>query len=151
MSDLPRQYHGDGPILPGESWHQALGENTAASLAGHLVRESPKHLLSGYYDDPSDEEPGGGLTHAAENHPGESSPPGLQETKQASHGSAVPRSILEWQPPIAMDTMDVHTSAHTPADYKSEAPPRGGTSTPRGPQSGRPRRGPVRGPLRPRG
>jgi hypothetical protein len=35
---IQAEYHGDGPVLPGESVHQAMGMNTAYSLGGHLLR-----------------------------------------------------------------------------------------------------------------
>jgi hypothetical protein len=40
-------YHGDGPILPGESVHQAMGANTTYSIAGHLLGQPVQAVSSG--------------------------------------------------------------------------------------------------------
>jgi len=52
MNVTQATYHGEGPVLPGESDHQALGENTVYSLAGHLLKSpAPGH---GFEDEPAD-------------------------------------------------------------------------------------------------
>lgn len=40
-------YHGDGPIYPGETVHQALGENTTFSLGGHLLNRPAQGISHG--------------------------------------------------------------------------------------------------------
>ena len=40
-------YHGDGPVLPGESVHQALGANAKYSIAGHLLGQPIQGVSSG--------------------------------------------------------------------------------------------------------
>jgi hypothetical protein len=45
------EYHGDGPVLPGEDVHQALGANTVQSLAGHMLPPAPGH---GFEDELTD-------------------------------------------------------------------------------------------------
>lgn len=52
-------YHSDGPVLPGESLHQAMGENTAMSLAGHMLTRPSQGVSSGPH--PLEDEP---TTHA---------------------------------------------------------------------------------------
>ena len=48
ISDVtPAQYVGDGPVLPGESVHQAMGNNTAYSLGGHLLSQPAQGISSG--------------------------------------------------------------------------------------------------------
>jgi hypothetical protein len=58
MSDvtLP-EYMGDGPVLPGESAHQALGENAVYSLGGHLLNGPAQGVSNGPHpieDEPAD-------------------------------------------------------------------------------------------------
>lgn len=40
-------YHGDGPVFDSESVHQALGENTAFSLAGHMLNKPAQGISFG--------------------------------------------------------------------------------------------------------
>lgn len=48
ISDVtPAQYVGDGPVLPGESIHQAMGANTVYSLGGHLLNQPAQSVSSG--------------------------------------------------------------------------------------------------------
>jgi hypothetical protein len=125
------EYHGSGPQLPDESWHQALGENTVQSLAGHLARQSRQGLRSGYYDqaegEPGDDlEPGHDATQDYRAHPdGDELEPGDVDFGEAAR-----------------------QNPHTDYDYKSQAPRRTWTMTSRTPQSPRIRRGPG-GPTRP--
>jgi hypothetical protein len=142
MADaLPPRYHGDGPIFPGESWHQALGENTAASLTAHMAKWSPQHLRNGYYDDLGDGEPGGSRepSHDITQDDG-----GLH-AEPGSYGHAMPSS-RPYDPEEAgrSDPSDLF-DRHNPYEIKKDAPQRSLRS--RGsaaPPSGRPRRRPGR-------
>jgi len=56
MNDVtPAEYHGDGPMYDGESIHQALGENTAYSLGGHLVNKAAQRFGRGLEHEPVDD------------------------------------------------------------------------------------------------
>jgi hypothetical protein len=48
-------YHGDGPVLPGEDEHQAKGQNTAMSLAGHMLIRPAQGVGGGLH--PLEDEP----------------------------------------------------------------------------------------------
>jgi hypothetical protein len=53
MSDAkPIQMMGDGPQLPGEDQHQAMGENSAQALAGHLLSRSTQGVSNGTFSTP---------------------------------------------------------------------------------------------------
>jgi hypothetical protein len=40
-------YRGDGPVLPGETVHQAMGMNAVYSIGGHLLNRSIQGVSSG--------------------------------------------------------------------------------------------------------
>lgn len=55
LSDsVPVSYHGDGPMYPGEDAHQALGENTAFSVAGHLLSRPAQGVNPGTFSHPAE-------------------------------------------------------------------------------------------------
>jgi hypothetical protein len=57
-------YHGGGVQLPGESSHQALGENTTMSLGGHLLPTHPAETVPG--QDDSEDSNGPAVGHGYE-------------------------------------------------------------------------------------
>lgn len=57
------QYHGDGPVLPDESVHQAMGENTAMSLGGHMLTRPSQGVGGGLH--PLKDEPTSNTEKAA--------------------------------------------------------------------------------------
>jgi len=50
-------YHFDGPVLPGETVHEAMGLNTTYSLGGHLLNRPAQGISQGPL------RPGGSIEH----------------------------------------------------------------------------------------
>jgi len=113
MTDDLSRYHGSGPWLPGESWHQALGLNTTASISSHLIRRA----RGGMNRFPA---PGHGFEHEPLDNAEKSSQHVAQDAATFSHPEAAAsiRGALRGQPghgPVSEED-DLEPADHVPDD-----------------------------------